>query len=145
MDSLNTNGAGQPAEASTIERHLAAVRATYARVGAAAAADLYRRGALLVDIRPEAQRGRFGDIPAAVVIERNVLEWRLDPTSPDRHPQVTDDPDRAVVVICQEGYASSLAAASLRAVGVRGATDLDGGFVAWKAAGLPVRGGPPGP
>ena len=151
MDPLSANGDSRPgspedpAPDPAIERHLAAVRSTYPRLSATAAADRYRRGALLVDIRPEAQRHQFGDIPAAVVIERNVLEWRLDPTSPDRDPQVTDDPDRVVVVICQEGYASSLAAASLRAIGVRGATDLDGGFVAWKAAGLPVRGGPPGP
>jgi len=152
MDPLSTNGDGRPgppedpaATASVIDQHLRALRSTYPRVGATEAADLYRRGALLVDIRPDSQRLRFGDIPAAVVIDRNVLEWRLDPTSPDRDPQVTDDPERVVVVICQEGYASSLAAASLRAVGLRGATDLDGGFVAWKAAGLPVRGGPPGP
>jgi len=135
---------GRPAEAtaSAIERHLATVRQGFTRVDPSEAADLYRQGALLVDIRPEAQRARFGGIPAAVVIERNVLEWRLDPTSPDRHPEVTDDPGRPVVVICQEGYASSLAAAGLRQLGLGGATDLDGGFVAWKAAGLPVTGGP---
>ena len=127
---------------SAIERHLADVRSGYPRVGPTAAADLYRRGALLVDIRPTAQRERFGGIPAAVIIERNVLEWRLDPTSPDRHPSVGDDPDRVVVIICQEGYASSLAAASLRGLGLGRATDLEGGFVAWKEAGLPVSGGP---
>jgi len=129
---------------SAIERHLADVRRGYRRVGPTEAADLYRAGALLVDIRPDAQRARFGGIPAATVIERNVLEWRLDPTSPDRHPAVTDDPDRPVVIICQEGYASSLAAAALRHLGLSGATDLDGGFVAWKSAGLPVSGGRPG-
>jgi rhodanese-related sulfurtransferase len=152
MDPLSTNGDGRHSASggpeptppvSAIERHLVDVRAGYERVGPAAAADLYRRGALLVDIRPAAQRERFGGIPAAVVIERNVLEWRLDPTSPDRHPSVDDDPDRVVVVICQEGYASSLAAASLRGLGLGRATDLEGGFVAWKAAGLPVSGGPP--
>ena len=74
------------------------------------------------------------------MIERNVLEWRLDPTSPDRHPAVGDRPS-TVVVVCQEGYASSLAAASLQALGIDGATDLDGGFRAWAAAGLPVEGG----
>jgi rhodanese-related sulfurtransferase len=126
---------------SAIERHLAEVRTGYRRVDPAGAAELYRHGALLVDIRPAAQRSRFGGIPAAVVIERNVLEWRLDPSSPDRHPAVTDDHDRPVVVICQEGYASSLAAATLRDLGLHGATDVVGGFVAWKSAGLPVSGG----
>ena len=86
-------------------------------------------GALIVDIRPVEQRQRDGELPGALVIDRNVLEWRLDPTSPDRLPG-TDDPDRPIVLVCNEGYASSLAAASLQALGLRGATDLDGGFQA---------------
>ncbi|HEY5156112.1 MAG TPA: rhodanese-like domain-containing protein [Acidimicrobiales bacterium] len=94
-------------------------------------------GALLVDIRPVAQRAEEGCLPGAVVIERNVLEWRLDPVSPDRIAQVTGH-DQAIVVFCSEGYASSLAAASLVELGLRGATDLIGGFQAWRAAGLPV-------
>jgi rhodanese-related sulfurtransferase len=94
-------------------------------------------GALLVDIRPVAQRGEEGSIPGAVVIERNVLEWRLDPGSPHRLTEVTGH-DQVVVVFCSEGYASSFAAASLVRLGFRGATDLVGGFQAWRGAGLPV-------
>ena len=132
------------APVSAVDHQLAQARQTLHRVGPRQAADLYRSGALLVDIRPAAQRAAHGEIPAAVVIERNVLEWRLDPTSPDRHPAVTDDLERPVVVVCQEGYASSLAAASLQGLGLVNATDLDGGFVAWKEAGMPVA-GPSGP
>ena len=122
---------------SRVDEQLAAARAALDRVGPEEAARLTREGALLVDIRPAAQRAEFGSIPGALVIERNNLEWRLDPTSPDRHPAVTDEPGRPVVVLCQEGYASSLAAASLQDLGLMNATDLDGGFAAWKRAGLP--------
>ncbi len=94
-------------------------------------------GALLVDIRPAAQRAMEGEIPGALVIERNVLEWRLDPTSGARIPQATDH-DVRVVVFCSEGYTSSLAAAALVELGLHRATDVIGGFVAWKAAGLPT-------
>ncbi|MER5866046.1 rhodanese-like domain-containing protein [Kitasatospora sp. NPDC002040] len=97
-------------------------------------------GALLVDIRPVGQRAREGEIPGALLIERNVLEWRLDPTGSHRIPQATG-PDLAVIVVCSGGYASSLAAAALREIGLPLATDLDGGFVAWEAAGLPTRQG----
>jgi rhodanese-related sulfurtransferase len=90
---------------------------------------LREAGALIVDIRPVEQRQRDGELPGAVVIDRNVLEWRLDPTSPHRIAGA-DDPDRQVVVVCNEGYASSLAAATLQLIGLRGATDLDGGFQA---------------
>ena len=95
------------------------------------------RGALLVDIRPIAQRTADGEIPGALVLERNVLEWRLDPASEHRIPEVAG-PEQVVIVVCDAGYASSLAAASLQAVGLPRATDLDGGFQAWRAAGLPV-------
>ncbi len=88
---------------------------------------LLEAGALVVDIRPVEQRARDGELPGAVVIDRNVLEWRLDPTSPHRIPGA-GDPDRPIVVVCNEGYASSLAAATLQQLGLRGATDLDGGF-----------------
>jgi rhodanese-related sulfurtransferase len=88
-------------------------------------------GGLLVDIRPFEQRGRDGALPGALVIDRNVLEWRLDPASPNRVVDVK--PEQAVVVVCNEGYASSLAAVMLRRLGLRGATDLDGGFQAWLA------------
>lgn len=90
---------------------------------------LLEAGALVVDIRPVEQRARDGELPGAVVIDRNVLEWRLDPTSPYRIPGA-GDPDRPIVVVCNEGYASSLAAATLQQLGLRGATDLSGGFQA---------------
>jgi len=84
-------------------------------------------GALIVDIRPVEQRTRDGEVPGAVVVDRNVLEWRLDPTSPHRLPEVTG-PDQPIVLVCNEGYASSLAALSLQKLGLARATDLDGGF-----------------
>ena len=87
-------------------------------------------GGLVVDIRPEWQRRRDGDLPGALVVERNVLEWRLDPSSPHRLPEV-DGHDQVVVVVCDEGYASSLAAASLQDLGLANATDLAGGYQAW--------------
>jgi rhodanese-related sulfurtransferase len=93
-------------------------------------------GALLVDIRPEVNQRLEGIIPGALVIERNVLEWRLDPASDARLPQAAYD--LPVIVFCNEGYTSSLAAASLQDLGLWGATDLVGGFRAWQAAGLPV-------
>ncbi|MEU9073451.1 rhodanese-like domain-containing protein [Kitasatospora sp. NPDC004745] len=95
-------------------------------------------GALLVDIRPAAQRAAEGEIPGTLIIERNVLEWRLDPTGSHRIPEASGY-DVEVIVVCSEGYASSLAAASLRELGLHRATDLDGGFVGWAAAGLPTR------
>ena len=123
----------------TIEQMLAAARARLHRLGpeeAAAAAD---GGALLVDIRPGWQRADEGEIPGALLIERNHLEWRLDPTSDAKIAQAVDH-DVAVVVICSEGYTSSLAAASLQKLGLHRATDLVGGFHAWRAAGLPTTG-----
>jgi rhodanese-related sulfurtransferase len=86
-------------------------------------------GAWLVDTRPVEQRERDGEIPGATVIDRNVLEWRLDPTSSARLPEA-DDPDRRVILFCNEGYSSSLAAATLRELGLRRATDLVGGYQA---------------
>ena len=106
-----------------------------ARPGPADLAALLARGALLVDIRPVAQREADGELPGALVVDRNVLEWRLDPTSPHRLAGM-DDPDREIVLVCNEGYASSLAAATLQDLGLRGATDLDGGFQAVRQAGL---------
>ncbi|KAF5994391.1 rhodanese-like domain-containing protein [Streptomyces sp. WAC00263] len=93
--------------------------------------------ALLVDIRYSALRERDGLIPGALVVERNELEWRLDPQGSHRTPEATSH-DLRVVVVCNEGYASSLAAVSLHQLGLHRATDLVGGFQAWKAAGLPV-------
>ena len=89
-------------------------------------------GSLVVDIRPATQRAVEGTLPGALVVERNVLEWRLDPGGSHRLPQVTDL-DRPVVVVCSEGYASSLAAASLHELGYRSAGDLAGGYRAWAA------------
>lgn len=95
--------------------------------------ELVDGGALVVDTRPVEQRDRDGELPGALVVDRNVLEWRLDPTSPNRL-DVADDPDRVVVVVCNEGYSSSLAAESLRRLGLPNATDLEGGFQAWLSA-----------
>ncbi|MFU8852764.1 rhodanese-like domain-containing protein [Micromonospora sp. SL1-18] len=96
-----------------------------------------RRGALLVDTRPEAQRRKQGELPGAIVIERNVLEWRLDPASAWRIPEAVGY-DRQVVVVCAEGYSSSLAAAGLQALGLRQATDMIGGVQGWRESGLPM-------
>ncbi|HET7487878.1 MAG TPA: rhodanese-like domain-containing protein [Acidimicrobiales bacterium] len=93
-------------------------------------ASVQAAGALVVDTRSAAQRARDGELPGALVVERNVLEWRLDPTSPHRLPEA-GDPHRQVVVVCDEGYASSLAAATLRDLGLTRATDLAGGYQAW--------------
>ncbi|MBL7255332.1 rhodanese-like domain-containing protein [Paractinoplanes lichenicola] len=98
-------------------------------------------GALLIDTRTDIQRRQQGSLPGAIVIDRTVLEWRLDPTSPNRIPEATGH-DRVVIVVCRQGYSSSLAAASLRALGLVNATDLAGGFEAWVAAGLPTATGP---
>ena len=121
-----------------IDQLLAAARARLDRPGPERAAEMAARGAVLVDTRPGWQRDQEGLLPGALIIERNHLEWRLDPTSAARIPQAVDH-DVTWVVVCSEGYASSLAAASLQDLGLRNATDLDGGFVAWKAAGLPIR------
>ena len=94
-------------------------------------------GALLVDIRPQAQRAAEGQVPGALVIERNVLEWRLDPASDARLPEAGSY-DLRVIVMCSAGYTSSLAAAALQDLGLSAATDLAGGFQAWAQAGLPV-------
>src|ERR1700749_4431484 len=96
-----------------------------------------KTGAILVDIRPEGQRSSAGSIPGALVVERNVLEWRFDPASSARLPIATGH-DLEVIVFCSEGYTSSLAASALRDLGLWRATDMIGGFQAWRAAGLPV-------
>ncbi|MBB4895732.1 rhodanese-related sulfurtransferase [Streptomyces olivoverticillatus] len=120
-----------------VEELLAAARAGLERLGPAGAAAVHAEGGLLVDIRYAALRERDGTIPGALVVERNELEWRLDPLCEHRAPEATGH-DLRVVVICNEGYASSLAAVSLRQLGLHRATDLAGGFQAWRAAGLPV-------
>jgi rhodanese-related sulfurtransferase len=121
-----------------IDELLELVRENYERIEARAAYDAALAGeALLVDIRYAALRDRDGLVPGALVVERNELEWRLDPQGSHRAPEATGH-DLRVVVICNEGYASTLAAASLHQLGLHRATDLIGGFQAWKAAGLPV-------
>ncbi len=122
--------------ATAIDRLLSAARANISIIDAAGAAAFQAAGATLVDTRPAAQRAEHGAIPGAVVVERNVLEWRLDATGEHRSPAV--DFDQPIVVFCQEGYASSLAVASLGELGLRDVHDLGGGFAAWAAAGLPV-------
>jgi len=122
---------------STIDEVLAAARARLDRVDPRRAAALVEEGAHLVDTRPQWQRAQEGELPGALVIERNHLEWRLDPASDARIPEAVDH-DVRWIVVCSEGYSSSLAAASLQDLGLHRATDLDGGFRAWKAAGLPV-------
>jgi rhodanese-related sulfurtransferase len=122
---------------SAVDELLAGARQQLVRVDAHQAKRLLDGGGLLVDIRPAAQRAQFGEIPGALVIERNNLEWRLDPHGSHHIPEA-GDADRPVVVVCQEGYASSLAAASLVQLGRTNATDLSGGFVAWQAAGYPT-------
>lgn len=126
---------------SRIDAMLAAARDRLHRLGPVQAARVLADDpeAVLVDIRPQAQRAVEGEIPGAVIIERNVLEWRLDPTSDARLPLATGD-DLQVIVICSEGYTSSLAADALRSLGLSRATDVIGGYHAWAAAGLPVRG-----
>ncbi|GAB3476147.1 rhodanese-like domain-containing protein [Amycolatopsis cihanbeyliensis] len=121
-----------------VDEVLATARSTVDRVGPEEALRLRAGGALLVDIRPAGDRAAEGEIPGAVPVERIHLEWRLDPSSEHRLPGVR--PDRAVVVICNEGYASSLAAAEVKRLGLPGVTDLVGGFRAWRAAGLPTSG-----
>jgi rhodanese-related sulfurtransferase len=124
-----------------IESVLAASRVGVDRLSPADLVEAQARGALVVDTRTEAQRRRQGELPGAVVIDRTVLEWRLDPSSDARIPEATDH-DLEVVVVCRQGYSSSLAAASLRAVGLHRATDLEGGVEAWLAAGLPMSSAP---
>jgi rhodanese-related sulfurtransferase len=122
-------GVGRPA----VDRLLAAAQARIApRVQPSALAHELESGALVVDIRPADQRERDGELPGATVIDRNVLEWRLDPTSPHRLDGF-HDPQQRVVIVCNEGYQSALAAATLRDIGLERVTDLAGGFQAWRS------------
>ncbi|RJO78042.1 sulfurtransferase [Nocardia panacis] len=119
----------------TIDQMLEQARAALRRVYAFEIPQAIARGAILVDIRPQAQRVREGALPGALVIERNVLEWRLDPTSSARLALAVDH-EVEWIVVCSEGYTSSLAAYALQQLGLRRATDLVGGFHALRAAGL---------
>jgi rhodanese-related sulfurtransferase len=120
-----------------IEAHLDRARAGWTRLTPAEAAARVQLGAVIVDTRPEFQRRRDGEVPGAVVVERNHLEWRLDPTSGASIPEAADR-DVTWIVLCDQGYSSSLAAHTLRLLGIRNATDVIGGFQSWRAAGLPV-------
>jgi rhodanese-related sulfurtransferase len=124
-------------EARSVDQLLAEAREQIERITPQQAAAQMRAGALLIDIRPEHQRRTHGVIPDALHIERNVLEWRLDPSGDSRIPEASGH-ERPVWVICQQGYASSLAAASLRALGYSQVGDVIGGFDAWLDAGLPI-------
>ncbi|WP_405095873.1 rhodanese-like domain-containing protein [Micromonospora sp. NBC_01412] len=125
-----------------IDDILAEARSRLRRLDPEQAHVAYRGGALLVDIRPAAQRAAHGTVPGSLAIERNVLEWRFDPRCPARLPQAVGY-DLPVVVLCQEGYTSSLAAAALQDIGLHRATDVVGGFAAWRIAGLPTLGPTP--
>ena len=128
----------RPPGARSVDELLAEARERLTRLEPPEAAARIDQGALLVDIRPAAQRAAEGEVPGALVVERNVLEWRFDPASDARLPQATGY-DVEVIVLCSEGYTSSLAADALRSLGLTQATDVVGGFVAWRAAGLPTR------
>ncbi|MET8836191.1 rhodanese-like domain-containing protein [Micromonospora sp. NPDC004540] len=120
-----------------IDALLEQARAGLRRLTPHDAVEAVRAGALLVDTRTEAQRREQGELPGAIVIDRTVLEWRLDPASAWRIPESTSY-DRQIVLVCRQGYSSSLAAAGLQALGLRQATDMIGGVQGWREAGLPM-------
>jgi len=119
-------------ERNSIAKILAEARQSLLRVTPEQLSGERENGTLIVDIRPVEQRQRDGDLPGAIVIDRNVLEWRLDPSSEHRIPQVTGY-DIRIVVVCNEGYSSSLAAAVLQKLGLHQAVDMIGGYQAWLA------------
>jgi rhodanese-related sulfurtransferase len=133
---------GRPIGARSIDDVLAAARRRLVRLTPAEAYREFSEGdGLLVDIRPQALRAAEGEVPGSLIIERNVLEWRFDPAGEARLSQATGY-DLRVIVLCSEGYTSSLAAASLHDLGLLRATDVAGGYRAWRAAGLPTTGAP---
>jgi rhodanese-related sulfurtransferase len=121
----------------TVDELLASARARLHRLGPQEAYDAQRHGAVLIDIRGAEQRARDGLIPGVCHVPRNVLEWRMDPRSRYCDPALAR-PEACIVLICDGGFQSSLAAATLQRLGLPGATDLIGGFQAWRSAGLPV-------
>jgi rhodanese-related sulfurtransferase len=129
-----------PEQQLTVEELLLEARARLDRLTPADARAAFDDGAILIDIRSELQRSRDGELPGARRFARNVLEWRLDPSSPDRDPEVARR-DVQLILVCNEGYQSSLAAATLQRFGLQ-ATDVIGGFRAWRQAGHPVDPGP---
>ncbi|WP_026426133.1 rhodanese-like domain-containing protein [Actinokineospora inagensis] len=124
---------------SAIDNTLAAARSDLTRVTPTTANTLQSTGALIVDIRPHTNRATEGEIPGSLIIERIHLEWRLDPEGSHRIQGF--DENSTIIVMCNEGYASSLAARDLQQLGLKNATDLIGGYRAWAAAGLPVQPG----
>jgi rhodanese-related sulfurtransferase len=135
-DAIGLFAVVSPAAVRTIDQVVADARARLDRLSPRRASQAVADGAVLVDIRPAAQRAAEGTVPGALIVERNVLEWRFDPACPARLPEASYD--LQVIIFCSEGWTSSLAAASLQDLGVRRATDLNGGFHAWRRAGLPV-------
>ena len=128
----------RPPGSRSIDQMLAQARSRLQRLTPAQSHDALAAGALLVDIRPGWQRAAEGEVPGALLVERNHLEWRFDPDCDARLPQATGY-DVQVIVLCSQGYTSSLAADSLRSLGLDRATDVIGGFQAWLAGGLPVQ------
>jgi rhodanese-related sulfurtransferase len=122
---------------TTIDDLLADARRGLERLDPAAALEAIHSGAILIDIRADSQIAADGVVPGALVVPRNVLEWRMDPASGHRLPRAPGLDDQ-VILMCNEGYQSSLAAATLQRLGFARATDVEGGFQAWRAAGLPV-------
>jgi rhodanese-related sulfurtransferase len=123
---------------TTVDRLLASARRRLRRLTPEATQAVMGEGAVLVDIRSDSQRAADGVVPGAHFISRNVVEWRLDPACPDRDPLLARS-DARVVVLCNQGYQSSLVAATVQRFGLREVTDVVGGFQAWRAAGLPVQ------
>lgn len=130
----------RPPGALSVDQMLVHARSRLRRLTPMQAYDAVAVGALLVDIRPGWQRAVEGEVPGALLVERNHLEWRFDPECEARLPQATGY-DLQVIVLCSEGYTSSLAAAALQTLGLHNATDVIGGFRAWTAHGLPPRHG----
>jgi rhodanese-related sulfurtransferase len=127
----------RPAGARGIDEILADARGRLGRLTPDQAFRDLAGGAVLIDIRPAAQRASQGEVPGSVIVERNHLEWRLDPGCDARLPWVTGY-DHRIIILCTDGYTSSLAAVALHDLGLRRATDVIGGFRAWSAAGLPA-------
>jgi rhodanese-related sulfurtransferase/mannose-6-phosphate isomerase-like protein (cupin superfamily) len=139
QDAPDWRATTRPRGSRTIEEILGAARGRLTRLSPGEAHAAAGAGAVLVDIRPAAQRALEGEIPNGLIVDRNVLEWRFDPLSDARLPEVSGY-DLQVIIFCSEGYTSSLAAAALHDIGLSRATDVIGGFRAWRAAGLPTVG-----
>jgi rhodanese-related sulfurtransferase len=133
-----------PGPRKTIDDLVSEARAVLDRLTPLDALVAVKEGALLIDIRSAEQRRVAGEVPGAVAVDRTVLEWRVDPASGHQHPALKDAESSKLVVLCTHGYSSSLAAATLCELGFD-ATDVEGGFEAWAAAGLPVTLTPPAP